>query len=89
MLVILTVRPVASPGKTMGDKEFITEIAGTDLMRKITFPVGVGFRAGWGDPDAHAGGARETVCICIFIDISYIWIEEGIDINSHSESMAG
>lgn len=89
MLVILAVRPIAAPGKAMGDKEFITEIAWTEFVWKITFPVGVGFRAGRGDPDAHAGGSVEVVCICIFIDISYIGIKEGIDVNSHSIGMAG
>lgn len=112
MLIILTVCPVAAPGKAVGHKELIAEVAGTKFMWKIAFPVGVGFRAGWRDPDAHAGGSVEAVCIagivgrgvvrissaiacyvgriiCIFIDISYIGIKEGIDINSHTKGMAG
>ncbi len=79
MLIIFAVRPVAAPDKAMGDKELITEIAGTELMREITFPVGIRFRAGRGDPD---------IIRTVFY-IGNVWIEEGVNVNCHSECMPG
>lgn len=99
MLIILTVRPVTAPGKAVGNKKLVTQVAGTELMWEITFPVGIRLGAGRGDPDARAR-SREAVCIsgsvgsvfCTtggFIYIGNIRIEEGIDVNSHSEGVAG
>ncbi len=99
MLIILTVCPVAAPGKAVGDKKLVTQIAGTQLMWEIAFPVGIRFGAGRGDPDARVR-SRKVACsigsigsgfygVSSFLYISNIWIKEGIDINSHSEGMAG
>lgn len=104
MLIIFTVRPVAAPGKSMGDKEFVTEIAGTEFMWKITIPVGICFGTGWRNPDLHvavrrgawridkrigSGVLRSIGISSIFPDIGDIGVKEGVDVNCHSERVAG